>query len=96
VPFENLLDENRIFMLNSALGFDKSIHRFVSKFYPMNSQGISEISDIKIVNKDNIDSDFIPLVNPEKVVQFVSVKGSVVYENNRLNKSESKLYRRAY
>lgn len=89
VPFENLLDENRIFMLNNALGFDKSIHRFVSKFYPMNSQGISEISDIKIVNKDNIDSDFIPLVNPEKVVQFVSVKGSVEYENNRLNKSEA-------
>jgi superfamily I DNA and/or RNA helicase len=89
VPFENLLDENRIFMLNNALGFDKSIHRFVSKFYPMNSQGISEISDIKIVNKDNIDSDFIPLVNPEKVVQFVSVKGSVEYDNNRLNKSEA-------
>ncbi|BAL81545.1 AAA domain-containing protein [Caldisericum exile] len=89
VPFENLLDDQRIFTLAKAVGFDKCIHRFVSKFYPLRSEATLDISEFKILNKENIESEFIPLVNPEKVVQFVGVKGSVEFEKNKLNRNEA-------
>lgn len=89
VPFEELLDENRIFNLPKVFGFDKRIHKFVSRFYPLKSEATLDISEVKIINKDNIESDFIPIVNPEKVVQFVQIKGSVEYEKNKLNKNEA-------
>ncbi|MFU2158418.1 AAA domain-containing protein [Caldisericum sp. AR60] len=89
VPYENLLEESRVFRLKKVFGFDKFIHKFVLRFYALNSEATSDVSEIKILNKENIESEFIPLVNPEKVVQFVQVKGAVEFERNKLNKNEA-------
>ena len=89
VPFENNLAKDHIFTLNNALGFNKYIHSFVSKIYPLNSTPSDNKNEIKIINKDNVDKGFIPLINPEKFVQFVSVSGKTEFENNKINRNEA-------
>jgi len=75
VPFENNMAKDHITILNNAIGLNKYIHRFVSKIYPLNTTPNSNEDEIKIINKDNVDKGFIPLINPEKFVQFVGVSG---------------------
>ena len=89
VPFENNIAKDRIIMLNNAIGLNKYIHHFVSKIYPLNTTPNSNEDDIKIINKDNVDKGFIPLINPEKLVQFVSVSGKTDFEKNKINRNEA-------
>jgi|GEM_PF-1848124 len=88
VPFEDMIEKNRIFILDKVYGFTRELHRFVSKFYEQHTVPQVDLNEVKIINKENVDKAFIPLVNPEKVVQFVSLKGHVEFEKNKLNRVE--------
>lgn len=89
VPFENNMAKDHITILNNAIGLNKYIHRFVSKIYPLNTTPNSNEDEIKIINKDNVDKGFIPLINPEKFVQFVGVSGKTDFEKNKINRNEA-------
>jgi len=89
VPFENEIEENRIKTLKEVYGFDKHIHHFVSKFCKLESISTIDVDEIKVLNKDNVDKAFIPIINPEKVVQIVSVKGKSEFEKNLINRIEA-------
>jgi len=50
-----------------------------------------EDSEVKIINKDNASPAFLPIINPEKYVQFISISGKVMGKKNKWNKGEGDL-----
>ncbi len=88
VPFEEEVKNTNLRLLNEVFGFDKSIYNFVSKFFKLSASSKLELNELKIVNKNNISKEFIPIINPEKVVQFVRILGSTTFNKNKFNEQE--------
>lgn len=84
------IDNSRTINLGYEHRFGKKITHFVS---PILSNPLEAGEDIliKIVNKENIDVDFVPIVNPEKIVQFIEVKSLPKGNKNKWNEDEARL-----
>ena len=76
--------------LHSQHRFGKHILHFIS---PLLSDTMKEKDDseLKVINKDNISTEFLSIINPEKYVQFVNVSGKVMGKKNKWNREEGEL-----
>jgi hypothetical protein len=76
--------------LHSQHRFGKRILHFIN---PLLSDTMKEKDDseLKVINKDNISTEFLPIINPEKYVQFVNVSGKVMGKKNKWNREEGEL-----
>jgi hypothetical protein len=68
--------------------FGNHIMHFISPLID-NKITASADNELKVINKENIDSDFVPIVNPEKFVQFVSITPKIYRKKNQWNSSEA-------
>jgi superfamily I DNA and/or RNA helicase len=77
-------------MLHSQHRFGKHILHFVATLLS-DVMKEKEDSEVKIINKDNASPAFLPIINPEKYVQFISISGKVMGKKNKWNKEEGDL-----
>lgn len=74
--------------LHSEHRFGKSMMHFINKLGESNLS-VLEDKTLEIINKDNIDKEFVQIVNPEKFVQFVSISSKVSGKKNKWNAAEA-------
>lgn len=88
IRFLKGIDFSRVVELNREHRFGSKILHFVSPIFSYKVDGEGD-SLIKIMNRDNIDAEFISVINPEKIVQFVEVKGEPKGNRNKWNENEA-------
>ncbi len=70
-------------------------HRFGTHLFhfikPMLDDGLKTSDDVelKVINKENIDAEFMPIINPEKLVQFVTISPKIFGKKNKWNINEA-------
>ena len=84
------VDDSRMITLKKEHRFGSRINHFLTHIldYPLES---GDEEEIKIINKENVDSDYLPIVNPEKIVQLIEIQGSVKGNKNKWNEQEAAL-----
>jgi len=87
---EEKIPESLKAMLHSQHRFGKHILHFVATLLS-DVMKEKEDSEVKIINKDNASPAFLPIINPEKYVQFISISGKVMGKKNKWNKGEGDL-----
>jgi energy-coupling factor transporter ATP-binding protein EcfA2 len=92
---ENLYNDEKVpetlkATLHSQHRFGKHILHFVSPIL-IDRMKEKEDTEIKIINKENVSPEFLPIINPEKYVQFIGINGKVAGKKNKWNKEESDL-----
>lgn len=90
VKFLDKLDEKRVITLNNEHRFGEKINHFLSSMLNYSLTSVEEPL-IQVINKDNIDVEFISVINPEKIVQFIETKSPDFGYKNKWNEDEARI-----
>jgi superfamily I DNA and/or RNA helicase len=76
--------------LHTQHRFGKHILHFVATLLS-DAMKEKDDSELKIINKENASPEFLPIINPEKYVQFINISGKAMGKKNKWNKEEGDL-----